>query len=522
VGKKHAHAEGHPAGDDWRKAAAVRVRMYRHGLGDCFLLTFPRARGRDFQVLIDCGVILGTPDGDAVIRRVVEDLKAATDHDGTPTLDVLVATHEHWDHLSGFAAARDEFKGFDIGQVWMAWTEDPDDHTAKQLRKERAAGVKALRLGVAHLEAHLAATGALGAAAEDFGRVAEVLAFFGPDTAAGDDLGAAAKAKARTLGVTDAMDWCRTHAGAKFWKPGDLIEPKGVKGLRVYVLGPPTDRAQLFKDLPTRSGHETYGLAGDRLGAAGRVFFGADVGQPAPDRTRGEFDRAAPFDPKYRIGMDRAAADDFFRTHYLGSGPDDPDGWRRIDGLGLGGAAAFALQLDSDTNNTSLALAFELADGRALLFPADAQVGNWESWHADARGKPRTWDVDGKEVTARDLLGRTVVYKCGHHGSHNATLRAKGLEMMTDGRLVALVPVDTYIAHEKKHWGKMPFDPLMAALRKRTQGRVIVADRPVADLPAGTFPPGQVVDAAERIEVAGPRDKPVRRPLYVDYFVPTT
>ena len=35
----------------------ARVRMYRHGLGDCFLLTLPRSSGRPFHVLIDCGVL---------------------------------------------------------------------------------------------------------------------------------------------------------------------------------------------------------------------------------------------------------------------------------------------------------------------------------------------------------------------------------------------------------------------------------------------------------------------------------
>ena len=40
-----------------------------------------------------------------------------------------------------------------------------------------------------------------------------------------------------------------------------------------------------------------------------------------------------------------------------------------------------------ETNNTSLALAFELIEkgrvGKVLLFPADAQVGNWLSWHGE-------------------------------------------------------------------------------------------------------------------------------------------
>jgi hypothetical protein len=533
--KSAKNAKTHPAtdraGDDWRKTAAVRVRMYRHGLGDCFLLTFPSASGKDFKILIDCGVILGTPKGADLIREVVANLQAETAEGGTPTIAVLVATHEHWDHLSAFADAREAFDKFEIGQVWMAWTEDPANEEANELRKDRAKKLKALQLGVAHLRAELTATGALGAdghsgaAAADFRRAAEVLTFFGidpdepPDSSDG---GPGVAGKAAKLGITDAMDWCRKPRDAepKFWQPGDLIEPKEVKGLRVYVLGPPTDRKQLFKALPTKSGHETYGADEANQHAVALAFFGADVKLHDADEASAEFDGAAPFDRKYRIGMEQAADTDFFRDHYFGTGAGDAEDWRRIDGTALAGAAEFALQLDSDTNNTSLALAFELPDGRILLFAADAQVGNWESWHADSDGKGRVWDAGGKQVTAKDLLGRTVLYKVGHHGSHNATLRDKGLEMMTEERLVALVPVDTHIAHDKKHWDKMPFDPLMASLRKHTSGRVIVADQPVADLPAGTFPAGRAVDSSALIDVDGPGGKTIRRPLYVDYFVP--
>lgn len=511
---------------DWRKTAAARVRMYRHGLGDCFLLSFPRPHGRDYRVLIDCGVILGTPNGAEVIRRVVANLKQETAERGKPTIDVLVATHEHWDHLSGFADAQDDFNDFDIGQVWVAWTEDRKNKAANDLRKDREARLQALRLGVAHLRAGLTAGEALGAdgrsgpAAADFRRVAEVLTFFGidPDDPAPPADGLGAAAKGGKLGIADAMKWCwdRPAAGRRFCTPGEVIEPKEVKGLRVYVLGPPTDTRQLFKDLPTKAGRETY-EEGDR---SLRAFFGAPVGGADPQRARADFDRGTPFGPKYRIAVEEAAGMEFFQAHYFGAGADDPDGWRRIDDGGLAGAAEFALQLDSDTNNTSLALAFELPDGRVLLFPADAQVGNWESWHADPDGKKRVWEAGGETVTAEDLLRRTVLYKVGHHGSHNATLRGRGLEMMTDDRLVALVPVDTYVAHEKKHWTKMPFGPLMAALRKQTGGRVIVADQPVADLPEGVFPAGRVADADETVTVAGPHGKPVERPLYVDYFVP--
>src|SRR3954467_3009066 len=80
----------------------VLVRMYGQGLGDCFLLAFPRAGAgpntRPVYVVIDCGVIGGTPDGPKRMKKVVNNIRQATqDH-----IDVLAITHEHWDHLSGF------------------------------------------------------------------------------------------------------------------------------------------------------------------------------------------------------------------------------------------------------------------------------------------------------------------------------------------------------------------------------------------------------------------------------------
>jgi hypothetical protein len=151
-----------------------------------------------------------------------------------------------------------------------------------------------------------------------------------------------------------------------------------------------------------------------------------------------------------------------------------------------------------------------------LLFPGDAQVGNWESWHADSKGKPLIWTVDGREVRASQLLARTVLYKVGHHGSHNATLREKGLEMMADPRLTAMVPVDVHIAHDKKRWTKMPFIPLMTRLTEKTSGRVVQAD----ETAQAVEKPIRIEDASTLITVSGPADKPVKRPLYVDFFVP--
>jgi len=150
-------------------------------------------------------------------------------------------------------------------------------------------------------------------------------------------------------------------------------------------------------------------------------------------------------------------------------------------------AGRLALQLDSDTNNTSLVLAFELVDsGRVLLFPGDAQVGNWLSWHegiewtVEQNGKPRT-------VNAKDLLERTVLYKVGHHGSHNATLREKGLEMMVSEHLTAMIPVNRESA-KKMDWN-MPFPSLFGRLEERCRGRILDLEKGILATAAGATPP---------------------------------
>ncbi|MCY7360343.1 MAG: hypothetical protein LH609_23380 [Rudanella sp.] len=109
----------------------VTIRMYNVGLGDCFLLRFKApAPNRDRFMLIDCGLILGSVAGEATLRAVAEDIFDTTGG----RLDVVVATHEHQDHLSGFWYAQDIFKKIKIDKVCMAWTERPGDEMARRLK----------------------------------------------------------------------------------------------------------------------------------------------------------------------------------------------------------------------------------------------------------------------------------------------------------------------------------------------------------------------------------------------------
>ena len=80
----------------------AKVRMYRQGLGDCFLISLPREKGGVFHVVIDCGVILGTPNAAAKMQAVMQDIIDTTQG----KIGLLVVTHEHWDHLSGFLQAQ--------------------------------------------------------------------------------------------------------------------------------------------------------------------------------------------------------------------------------------------------------------------------------------------------------------------------------------------------------------------------------------------------------------------------------
>jgi hypothetical protein len=80
-----------------------------------------------------------------------------------------------------------------------------------------------------------------------------------------------------------------------------------------------------------------------------------------------------------------------------------------------------------------------------------------------------------RTVTAATLLARTALYKVGHR-SHNATLREKGLELMTSPDLVAMIPTDEAWAFGAgKEW-LMPYPQLWARLKERTRGRVLRAD----------------------------------------------
>jgi hypothetical protein len=483
---------------------SLRVRMYRHGLGDCFLITLPKTDGTPFYIMIDCGIIVGSPN-----PSIMEDVVGSIIADTNGFVDILVVTHEHYDHVSGFAIAQDLFVEkrtpgkLAAGQVWFAWTEDPADKLANRLRRER----KKRKEKLAALVANIGMQGGSSSLKGLVDPIDNVLGFFGMEKGK-----AKTEGKANVAGTGPAMDFVGTLAPVRYCRPNDKpITLPDVKGVRIYVLGPPADEKMLKK---TDSKTEVYHLA--NLGAAQSFFM------TLQDAEKDKLECYQPFEPpaRYKIeqmnkpsggsgsGLDRHL--EFFSDHYFGpsSGGSPVDqSWRRIDATYMDAAAEFALQLDSATNNTSLVLALELVDSeKVLLFAADAQVGSWLSW------QNVQWKLDANTtVTASDLLRRTVFYKVGHHGSHNATAKAKGLELMQSDDLIAFIPVNHEMA-VKKGWGKMPLPNLVKELNARTQGRLVQADD---DYQPPNTPKGKAFAAA--LTTGGPKGQ---EELFYEWTMP--
>jgi hypothetical protein len=453
---------------------AVRVRFYCQGIDDCHLLRFEKPGGF-FWMLIDCGIHSSVANGTQTIKDIVDNIFSVTQR-----LDVIVLTHEHWDHNSGFFSALDKFKQFEVGEIWLGWTENAADPQARALDKFKGDAIKALQGASQRLD------GIHGLSPYLAGVQQGLQAVLGFNFGAQGEKVRSARDAAIALAPNNVT----------FLEPKDapFELPVGPK-MRVYVLGPPRDLAMLgITDRAT----EMYGIDGPSMApivtALNNSFnvsegsdqiwndetapFDPNEGFVLSELLNAKADAASTAAPATDVGISRARTAKLIHDCYAGKG-GNPD-WRRIDNDWLGVSADLAIQIDKRTNNSSLVLAFEFIEtNRVMLFVGDAQVGNWLSW------KDVRWTIENKTVSAHDLLARTVFYKVGHHGSHNATLKQNGLELMTSPDLSAFIPTNEKDA-KKVGWGEMPFEALLDDLKTRTSDRVIRADDPWLKLPAGS------------------------------------
>lgn len=430
----------------------VKIRMYRPGLGDCFLLAFYGKDKKTKYMLIDCGVLMGTSDSENKMKDIANSIKDATGGH----LHVLVVTHEHWDHISGFSQAKGVFQEITVDQVWFGWTEDENNALAKELGMKKNFYLKALKLATDEINRFNKA--------ESF-RLNNMLEFYGEVLSATSMMS--------TAGIMGYLKE-KGEEEPKYCYPGDLpLSIPDVEDIRIYVLGPPESRKLIRKSRPSKRNSEVYltDVDTDLFDS----FSSEIISRYGTDKTVSNNDSSGarykkyPFDEQYHFPIDEESDfKSFFDKHYKNT----KNRWREIDNKWMDVASDLALKLDSHTNNTCLVLAIELVGSeKVLLFPGDAQVGNWLGW------EDLTWRVGDKNIKVEDLLERTVLYKVGHHGSHNATLREKGLELMTNSELMSMIPVDRKMAKKKK-W-KMPYKPLYDRLKQRCKKRVLRVDRKV-------------------------------------------
>ena len=389
---------------------SVTVRMYNVGFGDSFLLTFP-APERPRKVLVDCGSHTSGPGpvpiGD-VAAQIVRDV---TEADGVARIDVVVATHRHQDHVAGFQSPA--WGGVHVSEVWMPWTEDPDDPEATKIRDAQSGGA-------ASLHAALRLSGA-------------------PDHIL--DLVANCLTNEKAMSTLHE-GFAGTPARLFLPKKGGERKPftsASLPGVTVHLLGPSRDPA-VIRDMDPPTGKGYLRLAG----------VTDDGGSGLP------FRRHWAYEPR---DFDATPAFGHLRL---------PEKYRTsVDALGEDDDLAVAVALDAAVNGTSLMLMFEV--GKAfLLFPGDAQWG--------------TWNAVLSEPASVELLKKTVFYKVGHHGSHNATPKEfVEKDLSAFSAMVSTRPMSK--------WKLIPKKELLAALGAKS--KAVVRSDQLSAIPSGFTKQGE-------------------------------
>lgn len=412
-------------GTPWTPAAGevgIRVRMYRVGFGDFFLVTMLAGGGKPpVHMIVDCGVFKGTSQtGDiGSIEAAVADMVQAT----RGRVALIVMTHRHADHIAGFARCADTFKTLTVGGVWMPIWESEYEPTAAKFQAELTRTALGLRQ-------HLAA---LGAAASDAQNTARKYM----ENATGELAAAGAAARGSNAVALDLLKHGFPGVTPHYYKArdtGQLPQALVDAGLSAQILGPPPladlDLMKLM-DLQKNVG-QYLAENGDEDSGAFAPFGTQWVVDPANVPEAGQRELYSPESFREWVRDPRKSWEPITAKEAQEARGNMERLLQQSQPIA---ALTAAKQLNSFLNNQSLVILFAFK-GKKLLFVGDAQAGNWEHWLFDT-------DTPDKKASgplgavARQVLTSLDFYKVGHHGSGNSTPKVAAETMGTQGRRFA-------------------------------------------------------------------------------------
>lgn len=360
-----------------QQPSSATIRMYNVGFGDCFLMSFHYASG-DRHVLIDYGSTSAPKIGSAnYMMDVAKDIARACNG----KLDILVATHRHQDHISGFStdgsATGKIIASLKPDHVIQPWTEDPAaapsaltaTTTVKSDDKQKTSQFLGLLEDMHSIAGSIARQAKKGATpAGDNKR--DQLTFLGENNI--KNLSA----------VKNLMDM--GSGGKTYYVNAGMTLNDLLPGVNITVMGPPTLRqSDSIRTERAKDPNEFWQF---------RSFWASqNIAQSRTTSTKAG--NAALFtNVSSHPRTARSASVRWFIEQS-----------RKINSEQK---LELVRDLDSVLNNTSVILLFETGD-RKLLFPGDAQIENWS--------------YALKNAAWCDLLKDVNMYKVGHHGSLNAT-----------------------------------------------------------------------------------------------------
>jgi hypothetical protein len=419
-------------------SVTANIRMYnQQNLGDCFLLKFTHDKEVAYY-MIDFGSYRSGKDTEAREKKIAEHIKNEI---GENKLTIIV-THQHKDHLSGFVSAGDILASETAQRaLWLSFLDNKNSKEGDVIRSATEKYWKKTKKVASLLQEKFPGPGPVA----DMLKKKDDYDLFAEEQI----MGGAIK-KLLTISKNNVT----------FLTPGqNFLLPGLSDGVRVYVLGPPTDKTQLMKMKPGKD-EAVEGLQAAlnmaNLDISSSLMLNALENLQVEGKNNTDAEMNFPFSSNFVDDNKESWAKQLY----------DEEGslYRQIEHEWLSEVGRMALHMDQYTNNTSLVLAFELVESKkVLLFVGDAQIGNWQSW--------LNLEFEDSKVIGKELLKRTVLYKAGHHSSHNATLK-DGLELMDDPDLVIMIPVKADVAAPFA----MLHPEMLRGYNRKSQGKVLRAD----------------------------------------------